>query len=38
MSISRGTPDVEAIFHFNGVKQSPVASGYRPAHQVRRNT
>ena len=34
MSISQGTPDVEAVFHFNGVKRSPVTSGYRPAHQV----
>ena len=34
MSISDGRPDAEAVFHFNGVKQSPVTSGYRPAHRV----
>ena len=34
MSMTDGRPDVEAVFHFNGVKQSPVASGYRPAHRV----
>ena len=28
------TPDVEAIFEFNGTRKTPVANGYRPAHRV----
>ena len=28
------TPDVEAIFEFNGTRKTAVANGYRPAHLV----
>ena len=34
MSIQDKRPDVEVVFHFNGVKQSPMISGYRPARRV----
>lgn len=27
-------PDVEVLFEFNGVRQSPAKDGYRPAHLV----
>lgn len=28
------TPDVEAIFEFNGIRMNPAADGYRPAHLI----
>lgn len=28
------TPDVEVLFEFNGVRKSPAAEGYRPAHLI----
>lgn len=31
------SPDVEAIFEFNGTRITPVADGYRPAHLVTEN-
>lgn len=27
-------PDVEVVFRFNGTRKTPVADGYRPAHQI----
>lgn len=29
------SPDVEALFEFNGVRKQPSINGYRPAHLVR---
>ncbi len=31
------TPDVEAIFEFNGTRTNPAADGYRPAHLITDN-
>lgn len=30
----KSSPDVEALFEFNGARKTPVADGYRPAHLV----
>lgn len=31
------TPDVEAVFEFNGTRMHPAADGYRPAHLITNN-
>lgn len=33
-SIINSTPDIEVIFDFNGIRQTPVKDGYRPQHLV----